>query len=95
MANKEFDITVVIVTHDLNHAVLESDRILALKDGEVAFCGTPELIMKPDTLKRIYGTSLLTVEHPISGLPMIVPHRSPERVKELAEWREKAREDMP
>ena len=94
VANKEFDVTVVIVTHDLNHAVLESDRILALKEGEVAFYGTPELIMKPEMLKRIYGTSLLTVEHPSAGLPMIVPRMTPEQVKELAERREKPREKM-
>ena len=35
LANKEFDVTVVAVTHDLNHAVLESDRIIALRDGRV------------------------------------------------------------
>ncbi len=68
LANKEFDVTVVAVTHDLNHAVLESDRIIALREGEVAFYGTPDLIMKPDVLERIYGASLLLVDHPDVGL---------------------------
>jgi iron complex transport system ATP-binding protein len=94
LANKEFDVTVVAVTHDLNHAVLESDRIIAMSAGEVAFYGTPDLIMKPDVLERIYGRPLLLVDHPTSGLPMIVPRRTPEQEKELAKWRAKSDEKM-
>ena len=94
LANKEFDVTVVAVTHDLNHAVLESDRIMALREGELVFYGTPDLIMKPDVLQRIYGTSLLMVDHPKAGLPMIVPRMTPEQEKELAKWRQQAREKM-
>ena len=93
-ANKELGVTVVAVTHDLNHAVLESDRIIALRGGELAFCGTPDLIMKPDALERIYGVSLLLVDHPTSGMPMIVPRITPEQEKELAKWRATARENM-
>jgi iron complex transport system ATP-binding protein len=87
LANKEFDVTVVAVTHDLNHAVLESDRIIALREGELAFYGKPDLAMKPDVLKRIYGMSFLTVDHPKAGLPMIIPRMTPEQEKELAKWR--------
>jgi iron complex transport system ATP-binding protein len=75
-ANKEFGVTVVAVTHDLNNAALYSDRIFALSDGELVFCGTPREIMEPDAIRRIYGTSLLMVEHPQTGLPMIVPRSS-------------------
>jgi iron complex transport system ATP-binding protein len=94
LANKEFDVTVVAVTHDLNRAVLESDRIMALRDGEVAFYGTPDLIMKPDVLQKIYGGPMLLVDHPKAGMPMIVPRMSPEQEKELAKWRQKTREKM-
>jgi iron complex transport system ATP-binding protein len=94
LANKEFDVTVVAVTHDLNHAVLESDRIIALSAGELVFYGTPDLVMKPDVLQRIYGTSLLMVDHPKAGLPMIVPRMTPEQEKELAKWRKKSQEKM-
>jgi iron complex transport system ATP-binding protein len=77
-ANKQLHVTVVAVTHDLNHAVLESDRILALREGRLAFSGTPKSIMNHDVLQRIYGASLLLVEHPESGLPMIVPRMTTE-----------------
>jgi iron complex transport system ATP-binding protein len=72
-ANRQFGVTIVSVTHDLNHAVLETDRVIALKEGRVAFNGPPAEIMKPAVLQEIYGTPLLLVDHPQSGVPMIVP----------------------
>ena len=90
LANRTFDVTVVAVTHDLNHAVLESDRVIALREGELVFYGGPQSIMKPDVLQRVYGDSLLTVEHPESGLPMIVPRMTAQRDKEPNTWRENA-----
>jgi iron complex transport system ATP-binding protein len=71
--NRESGVTIVAVTHDVNHAALESDRIVALRAGGVAFCGPPRELMQPDALRRIYGTPLLLVDHPETGLPMIVP----------------------
>lgn len=94
LANKEFDVTVVAVTNDLNHATLESDRVVALRDGELVFCGTPDLLMKPDLLERIFGSVTVLVDHPTTGLPMIVPRRTPEQEKELAKWRAKSEEKM-
>jgi iron complex transport system ATP-binding protein len=72
-ANREFKTTIVAVTHDLNQAVLGTDRVLALKDGSVAFNGPPEKIMVPEVLWDIYGTDLLLASHPQTGAPMIVP----------------------
>ncbi len=94
LANKEFDVTVVAVTHDLNHAVLESDRIIALREGELVFYGTPDLMMKPDVLEKVYGFRPLLVDHPKADLSMIVPRMTPEQDKELAKWRAKSREKM-
>jgi iron complex transport system ATP-binding protein len=67
------DRTMVSVTHDVNRAALESDRIVALCDGRVVFDGRPEQIMRPDELRRIYASPFLLVAHPETGLPMIVP----------------------
>ena len=72
-ANRASGVTVVAVTHDVNTAALESDRIVALRNGEVVFCGTPGELMRPDVLRRIYDTPLLLVEHPSAQLPVIVP----------------------
>jgi len=72
-ANKEFGVTILAVTHDLNQAVLETDRVAAMKNGTVVFDGPPKEIMQPDVLRQIYDTSLLLVDHPVKSIPMIVP----------------------
>lgn len=65
--------TIVAVTHDVNRAALDSHRIVALREGEVVFCGTPGELMHPGVLRSVYGADLLLVEHPGTGLPVIVP----------------------
>ena len=67
------DLTMISVTHDVNRAALESDRIVALREGRVVFDGKPEDIMQPEVLQRIYDTGFLMVDHPQSGLPVSVP----------------------
>ena len=72
-ANRSSGVTIVSVTHDVNRAVLDSDRIVALSGGSVVFCGTPAEIMKAEVLEQIYGTSFLLVDHPGANLSVIVP----------------------
>jgi iron complex transport system ATP-binding protein len=72
--NRESGVTILAVTHDVNSAALESDRIVALKEGAVAFSGPPGELMKPEVLMQIYATPLLLVDHPAARLPVIVPH---------------------
>ncbi len=78
-ANRCSGVTIVAVTHDVNHAALHSDRIVALREGSVTFCGSPGEVMKLDVLERIYGTSFLLAEHPRAGVPIIVPSLPAER----------------
>lgn len=67
------ELTMICVTHDVNRAALESDRIVALREGRVAFIGRPSELMKPEVLQGIYDTPFHMVEHPQTGLPVIVP----------------------
>jgi iron complex transport system ATP-binding protein len=71
--NQTAGTTIVSVTHDVNSAALESDRIVALVEGRVGFCGPPGELMHEETLRQVYGASLLLMGHPQSGLPMILP----------------------
>jgi iron complex transport system ATP-binding protein len=75
---KERGLTMVSVTHDVNRAALDADRIVALRAGKVAFLGTADEIMRPDVLEGIYGCQFELVDHPQSGMPMIVPWAAPE-----------------
>ena len=73
-ARRAAPLTVLSVTHDVNRAAVESDRILALSEGRIVFDGEPESLMQPGVLASIYGGSFMTVPHPETGLPMVVPH---------------------
>ena len=70
--------TIVAVTHDVNRAVLDSDRIMALREGRVVFWGTPAEVMQAEVLEQIYQTPLLLAPHPRTGMPIIIPHAPPE-----------------
>ncbi len=72
-ANRRSGVTVIAVTHDVNRAALDSDRVMALREGAVAFCGPPGEVMNRGVLERIYGVPLLLVPHPHARLPVIVP----------------------
>jgi iron complex transport system ATP-binding protein len=78
-ANIESAVTIVAVTHDVNRAALDSDRIVAIRDGRVVFCGPAGEIMEADVLEQVYQTPLLLVRHPNADLPVIVPTLPPGR----------------
>jgi len=70
---RDAGLTMISVTHDVNRAALENDRIVALRRGKIVFTGTPEAIMRPEVLEEIYGCRFVLVDHPRAKLPMIVP----------------------
>jgi len=65
--------TVLAVTHDVNHAALFADRVVALRDGEAVFVGPPDKLMKADVLRRIYDTALQLTDHPQADVPIVIP----------------------
>lgn len=46
--------TVISAVHDLNIAAMYCDRLCVLKNGEIVAQGTPEEILTPDLIRRIY-----------------------------------------
>jgi len=63
-AAREFSRTIVIVLHDINFAARYASQICALKDGTVAFMGTPEEIMRDEVLTDIFDTPVTVVPGP-------------------------------
>lgn len=72
-ANRERGVTILSVMHDINSAAVTSRRILALKNGAVAFHGEPEAFMNGEILAGIYEKSFLFATHPRSGKRIVVP----------------------
>ena len=63
-AAREFSRTIVIVLHDINFAARYASQICALKDGTVAFMGTPGEIMRDEVLTDIFDTPVTVVPGP-------------------------------
>lgn len=70
---EEKQVTVVMVSHDLNLAAMYGDRLLLLKDGRIVSQGLPEDVLTYRTLERAYGCTLLVDESPLGGLPRVTP----------------------
>lgn len=48
------NVTVLSAIHDLNIAAMYCDRLYILKDGEIVGSGTPEKLLTPETIRRVY-----------------------------------------
>ena len=71
--NREHGITIILVTHNINSAVLHSDRIGILKRGLVMFIGNAEDVMDSKILENVYDPPFSFVKHPVTGTSIIVP----------------------
>lgn len=61
---EQLGIGVIIVIHDINLAARFCDHLVALYQGQLLLQGTPQQVMTPETLQRIYGIHLQIVPHP-------------------------------
>ncbi|KFI11829.1 ATP-binding cassette domain-containing protein [Vibrio coralliilyticus] len=68
--NQSLGLTVIMVLHDVNMAAKFSDELVALHSGQVIAKGTPQELMTPDTLMKIYGMELALFPHPDTGHPI-------------------------
>ncbi len=71
--SKKQKITVLHVTHDLNHIFYWSEQVVAIKEGRVLFDGPAGQVLTKDNLNRLFQTEFLIAPHPESNIPFIVP----------------------
>ncbi|MDD3139297.1 MAG: ABC transporter ATP-binding protein [Lachnospiraceae bacterium] len=72
--NKEQGVTIAMVLHDLNHAAMYSDCIVAIKDGEKICEGTPEEIITPKILAQVFDIKATILKHPVLNVPVCLPY---------------------
>lgn len=73
----ERQLTVVLVSHDLNLASQYCDRILLLDQGRIVSLGIPDEVIQPELLRTVYRCHVLVDRHPVSGLPRVtLPSRN-------------------
>ncbi|NLK99628.1 MAG: ATP-binding cassette domain-containing protein [Clostridiales bacterium] len=64
LAADEFGRTILTVMHDINFAAKYSDRICAMKNGQIAAFGTVDEIMDSDLLTDIFETKIDIIDGP-------------------------------
>ena len=69
----EKNVTVVMVSHDINLAAIYGQRLLLMKAGEIVSIGTPENVLREQTLEAAYGCPVFVDENPVAKCPRITP----------------------
>lgn len=73
--NREFNLTVVMVLHDLNLAGEYCQRLALMNQGRIHKIGTPEEILNYQIVEEVYKTVVVVKKNPISFKPymLLVP----------------------
>ncbi len=72
--NEEQGVTVVMVLHDLNHAIMFSDHLVTIKDGRKYAEGTPEEVVTPQMLREVFCVEAEVIRHPVLDVPVCLPY---------------------
>lgn len=67
----QLQMTVLLVSHDINLASQYCDRILVMKQGAVVCFGSPQEVIHPQVLAGVYGCQVVVDAHPETGLPRV------------------------
>ena len=71
--HQETNKTIVTVTHNINSAILNSDKIALIKNGKLDFYGTSESITENSVLEKAYNKKFTFIKHPVAEKSIIVP----------------------
>ena len=71
------EVTIIMVSHDLNLASMYADHIVLLKKGKVLKEGKPADVLTPEYLEQAYGCAMLVDQNHIGDRPRVtvVPDR--------------------
>lgn len=71
--NTKFGKTIVMVLHELNQAARFADNIIAMKNGEVLFQGTPETVFTDEMLRDVFNITAMIMRDPVTRMPFCIP----------------------
>jgi iron complex transport system ATP-binding protein len=71
--NRSRRVTVLTVLHDLNLAAAFGDRLILMNQGRVDSEGSPEEVLQPEIIRRVYGVEVDLIRAPGDGRPFVVP----------------------
>ncbi|RKD29091.1 ABC transporter ATP-binding protein [Thermohalobacter berrensis] len=77
--NKEKEMTIVVVIHDINLAARFSNKIILLNKGEVLSIGNPKEVINYNNLENTYNLDMIITDNPYTNSPYIIPLTSKEK----------------
>ena len=70
---RQYNTTIIMVSHDLNLASMYGDRLLLLKEGKVIKTGDPKTVLNKSLLEESYGCQMMVDENPLGQVARITP----------------------
>ncbi len=69
--NNQYDLTVIMIIHDLNLAGEYCDNIVMMNNGHIHKSGSASDVLNYEDIEEVYKTPVVTRENPISKKPAI------------------------
>lgn len=66
------NITIVVILHDLNHALKYCDQVIMLNDGKIFNHGSAENVVTKSNIKEVYGIDVYMIEHPVTKQSLVI-----------------------
>jgi iron complex transport system ATP-binding protein len=66
-------VSIVMVTHDINRAILSGGSVLVLHAGRVEYSGPSGGLARSGILEKVYGREFEYMKHPNGGYDIIMP----------------------
>lgn len=69
-------ITIIMVLHDLNHAARYSQRLIAIKNGEIVADGSVEEVFSKEIIENLYDVKTIITHPCVDGItyPVCIPY---------------------
>ncbi|MGC6768769.1 ABC transporter ATP-binding protein [Enterococcus sp. LJL128] len=81
MINQEYNKTIVMTIHDINLASRFSDRIIAMKDGNIVKDGTPNEVVTEALLMQVFAIEAEIICHGKTRRPLVLSYEMAEKEK--------------
>lgn len=74
--NRESNLSIVMVLHDLNQAARFSHRLIAIRGGQVYAAGTPDEVLTEAMMSEVFQVEGAIGRDPYAGTPVFTPLQS-------------------
>ncbi|CEK38152.1 ABC transporter ATP-binding protein [Paraclostridium sordellii] len=71
--NEKENRTIVMVIHDINHALKYADNIVAIKNGNILVEGHKDDVINENLIKEVFGVNCKLIDSPIDSCKLCVP----------------------